>query len=296
MTSSRRPPSAPPVLLPALLVTLLVASKVAQASASGLPDGCNRTKPDQSVVECFQRFSANSKFNDNDPDTHIEMIVFVNTSLERIADGAFDGLRHLRTVEFHAQPANPWRCDCGIWYLRSWLAKQADQRRVDPRRAERCAGPPPLAGRVVSLLSMEEALRDCLPACAGALASHGGLYLSAVVHGALVLSLVYLVRKLRRQARQIKEPTYVEPKDDKEKAYEFEQTSPIKTKGGGGDGDDGGYAPVGPLRKEDQYAALAPAGKGKGGGGGGDAGGYAPVGPLREEDQYAALAPAGKGK
>ncbi|CAM9157403.1 unnamed protein product, partial [Lampetra fluviatilis] len=197
MTSSRRPPSGSPALLPALLVALLLAaSTMPVASASGLPEGC--VLNGNSVVRCSQRFSVDSKFAD---DASVETIVFDNTSLERIADGAFDGLRGLRTVEFRGTTANPWHCDCGIWYLRSWLAKQADQR-VDPRRAERCAGPPPLAGRVVSLLSMEEALRDCLPACAGALASHGGLYLSAVVHGALVLSLVYLVRKLRRQARR----------------------------------------------------------------------------------------------
>ncbi|NXM84811.1 GPIX protein, partial [Oenanthe oenanthe] len=73
-----------------------------------------------------------------------------NNSLASVPAGALDGLGHLRHLQL---AGNPWRCDCGILYLRLWLQDS-------PLAAPRCASPAHLAGKHLAQLDGGD-LRGC---------------------------------------------------------------------------------------------------------------------------------------
>ena len=61
-------------------------------------------------------------------------LLLTNNSLQSVPPGAFDHLPQLQVLDL---AENPWRCDCGLVYLRLWLEDRAPQQLLRLR----CAGP-----------------------------------------------------------------------------------------------------------------------------------------------------------
>ncbi|TNN49817.1 Platelet glycoprotein IX [Liparis tanakae] len=107
--------------------------------------------------------------------------------LTSVSPGLFDGLVGLKKVTLSG---NPFHCDCGIQYLRSWLLKNRDVVAAEPT----CAGPSAVARRAVADLG-----DDHFSSCGGC---GGGAY-DAVVGGmlcCLIGLLLWSVRLAKRSA------------------------------------------------------------------------------------------------
>ncbi|XP_056278213.1 glycoprotein IX (platelet) [Pseudoliparis swirei] len=85
--------------------------------------------------------------------------------LTSVPPGLFDGLVGLKKVSLSG---NPFHCDCGIQYLRSWLLRNRDVVSAEPT----CAGPSAVARRAVADLG-----DDYFSSCGGCA---GGAYDAAV--------------------------------------------------------------------------------------------------------------------
>ncbi|XP_036383437.1 platelet glycoprotein Ib beta chain [Megalops cyprinoides] len=126
--------------------------------------------------------------------------------LTSLPNGLLDPLTHLRSVSLHG---NPWVCDCGVLYLRSWLLKQEDRSLY---RNVTCNSPPGLQGRLVMYLVEEEVLDSCQYwYCNLALASQLALFILIGVQAVLLVFLIYFLRryeKLSREARHTGEESF----------------------------------------------------------------------------------------
>ncbi|XP_018584212.1 platelet glycoprotein Ib beta chain [Scleropages formosus] len=126
-----------------------------------------------------------------------------DNQLSSLPNGLLDGLPALRTVTLHG---NPWVCDCGLLYLRSWLLKQEDRSLY---RNITCSSPPGLQGRLVMYLVEEEVLQSCRYwYCNLALASQVSLMVFIVMQAILLLFLILFLRrfeKLSQEARHTAE-------------------------------------------------------------------------------------------
>ncbi|KAE8612805.1 hypothetical protein XENTR_v10012999 [Xenopus tropicalis] len=77
-----------------------------------------------------------------------------NNSLTSVGAGTLDHLLNLQEVDVSH---NPWRCDCGIWYLRVWLDSQT---LVRNKPHVQCWGPSSLSLTPLQRLSGNE-----IPGC-----------------------------------------------------------------------------------------------------------------------------------
>ncbi|TKC33802.1 hypothetical protein EI555_006178, partial [Monodon monoceros] len=80
---------------------------------------------------------------------HTRHLLLANNSLRSVPPGAFDHLPQLQSLDV---AHNPWRCDCGVTYLRLWLEDRAPAELLRVR----CAGPGPASGRALGQLSGSE--------------------------------------------------------------------------------------------------------------------------------------------
>ncbi|KPP62455.1 septin-5-like [Scleropages formosus] len=143
------------------------------------------------------------------PDVETEKLIKMkdeelhDNQLSSLPNGLLDGLPALRTVTLHG---NPWVCDCGLLYLRSWLLKQEDRSLY---RNITCSSPPGLQGRLVMYLVEEEVLQSCRYwYCNLALASQVSLMVFIVMQAILLLFLILFLRrfeKLSQEARHTAE-------------------------------------------------------------------------------------------
>ncbi|MXQ95707.1 hypothetical protein E5288_WYG018257 [Bos mutus] len=76
-------------------------------------------------------------------------LLLTNNSLQSVPPGAFDHLPQLQALDL---AHNPWRCDCGLVYLRLWLEDRAPEQLLRLR----CAGPAHAADRTPAQLSGSE--------------------------------------------------------------------------------------------------------------------------------------------
>ncbi|KAB0362979.1 hypothetical protein FD754_007135 [Muntiacus muntjak] len=114
-------------------------------------------------------------------------LLLANNSLRAVPPGAFDHLPQLRDLDL---AHNPWRCDCGLVYLRLWLEDRAPEQ----LRRLRCAGPAHAAGRAPAELSGSE-----LGGCGWRLReswAHTGLWWDAALVVVAALGLALLVSLL----------------------------------------------------------------------------------------------------
>ncbi|XP_057562295.1 platelet glycoprotein IX [Hippopotamus amphibius kiboko] len=110
-------------------------------------------------------------------------LLLANNSLRSVAPGAFDHLPQLQTL---LAEHNPWRCDCGLTYLRLWLEDRAPEQLLRVR----CAGPGRASGRALGQLSGSE-LGGCGWSLPGPWAEPGRWWDAAlVVVAALILALL----------------------------------------------------------------------------------------------------------
>ncbi|KAI1901103.1 hypothetical protein AGOR_G00056750 [Albula goreensis] len=138
------------------------------------------------------------------PDT--TRILLHDNQLTALPNGLLDGLSKLRSVSLHG---NPWVCDCGVLYLRSWMLRQHN---LDAFRNVTCSSPPGLRGRLVMYLVEEEVLDSCQYwYCNLALASQVCLFLLILAQAAVLAFLIYFLRryeKLSREARRTTEESF----------------------------------------------------------------------------------------
>ncbi|MEE6504320.1 hypothetical protein FKM82_005146 [Ascaphus truei] len=126
-----------------------------------------------------------------------QVIRLNRNTLVSIPNGLLDRLLELREV--HLQQ-NPWHCDCGILYLRSWL--QGQQNRALYRDVV-CATPPPLKGRVILYLTEEELVATCQYwYCNLALISQLCLFIFIALQAILLIFVILSLRRFQRIARE----------------------------------------------------------------------------------------------
>ncbi|KAJ8391719.1 hypothetical protein AAFF_G00086690 [Aldrovandia affinis] len=172
-------------------------------ASEGCPLHCTCGK---GVVTCSSRRLTSATLPSAFPPDTTEIRLHDN-QLTSLPNGLLDGLTHLHSVSLHG---NPWVCDCGVLYLRSWLLKQAG-RAVYSNVS--CSSPPGLQGRLVMYLVEEEVLDSCQYwYCNLALASQVTLFILIALQAILLGFLIYFLRhyeKLSREARHTVEESFV---------------------------------------------------------------------------------------
>ncbi|CAN0324115.1 unnamed protein product [Lampetra fluviatilis] len=217
------------LLLPPLLITSLGASPCPR------PCQCAGT-----VVHCNGR---NLSAFPHDIPRDATAVLLHDNDIARVPEGALEALPRLRSVTLSG---NPLICDCGVSYLHAWLrqnlgtgtgsaggdggsSEEGSRSRLDVR----CAGPPPLCGRRIALLSFREAWGACERGCFWLSASQAALYVFGLAHVTLALLLAGFAC-LGSCARAREEAEY----EDIARAVDAE----YEIIGGGGGGGGGGRA------------------------------------------------------
>lgn len=141
-----------------------------------------------------------------------------NNLLTTLPNGLLDDLTSLRSVSLHG---NPWACDCGILYLRSWLLRQPAS--ITSHVGVNCSSPPNLRGRLVAYLTEAEVAESChYWYCNLALASQVCLFVFVVVQAGLLVALIFFLRrfeKLSREAKRITEESFTPADGHRENEY-----------------------------------------------------------------------------
>lgn len=141
-----------------------------------------------------------------------------NNLLTTLPNGLLDDLTSLRSVSLHG---NPWACDCGILYLRAWLLRQPAG--STSHVGVNCSSPPKLRGRLVAYLTEQEVLDSChYWYCDLALASQVCLLVFVVVQAALLVALVFFLKrfeKVSKEAKRITEESFTPADGQRENEY-----------------------------------------------------------------------------
>ncbi|KAM8885990.1 platelet glycoprotein Ib beta chain [Spinachia spinachia] len=120
-----------------------------------------------------------------------------------LPNGLLDDLTSLRSVSLQG---NPWECDCGVLYLRSWLLRQPAGLRS--HLGVNCSSPPGLRGRLVVYLTENEVLESCRYwYCDLALASQVCLFVFVLVQAALLAVLIVFLRRFERLSKEARRTT-----------------------------------------------------------------------------------------
>lgn len=170
-----------------------------------------------SQVNCSSRSLTASSLPSSFPAGTSELHLHKNL-LTTLPNGLLDGLTSLRSVSLHG---NPWACDCGILYLRSWLLHQPAS--ITSHVGVNCSSPPNLRGRLVAYLTEQEVLESChYWYCNLALASQVCLFVFVVVQAVLLVALIIFLRrfeKLSREAKRITEESFTPADGQRENEY-----------------------------------------------------------------------------
>ncbi|XP_072565211.1 platelet glycoprotein Ib beta chain isoform X1 [Paramormyrops kingsleyae] len=150
-------------------------------------------------VDCSGRMLRGSNLPNAFPPDSREIHLHDN-QLTSLPNGLLDHMLALHSVSLYG---NPWVCDCGVLYLRSWLLRQENRKNY---RNITCSSPPGLQGRLVMYLAEEEVLESCRYwYCSLALASQVSLFIFIVLQAILLASIIFFLRrfeKLSREARR----------------------------------------------------------------------------------------------
>ncbi|XP_028820905.1 platelet glycoprotein Ib beta chain [Denticeps clupeoides] len=150
----------------------------------------------EGVVDCSGRGLATATLPSAFPGGTVELRLHDN-HLTALPVGLLESLSGLRRVSLHG---NPWSCDCGILYLRGWLAKQRNEGLL---RNVSCSSPPALRGRLVVYLVEEDLLSTCRYwICDLALASQISLAIFVVVQALLLASVIFFLRRFNRLCKE----------------------------------------------------------------------------------------------
>lgn len=122
-----------------------------------------------------------------------------NNLLTSLPNGLLDDLKSLSSISLHG---NPWVCDCGLLYLRTWLLHNPNI--VRSQQALNCSSPPSLRGRLVVYLDEQELLDSChYWYCDLALVSQVCLIVLVLVQAALLISLLVFLRRYERLSKEV---------------------------------------------------------------------------------------------
>uniref|UniRef100_A0A6I8NWU0 Glycoprotein Ib platelet subunit beta n=1 Tax=Ornithorhynchus anatinus TaxID=9258 RepID=A0A6I8NWU0_ORNAN len=183
----RTPASRAPGWLPLVWWALLPAG----LSACPAPCRCAGT-----VVDCGRLGLTEDLLPAAFPPATTEIVLSAN-NLSALPEGLLDGLTALRAVRLSG---NPWRCDCGIHYLRAWLRWQQQR---GPYRELRCASPPDLRGRLLAYLAEDELFSTCQARyCRWALGAHLCLSVFLLLQALLLLLVILRLRRYQALARE----------------------------------------------------------------------------------------------
>ena len=136
-----------------------------------------------------------------------------NNLMTRVPDRYFDTLQNLRMVSLSG---NPFRCDCGIQYLRSWLLKNRALIPVMPT----CASPDALVNKAIHELDNSD-----LSSCSPDHSCPGGVY-----NAILGFMLCTLIALLFWSLRLAKDLTYILRICEKHAGFEAESLKSRKPK------------------------------------------------------------------
>lgn len=179
-----------------LLVLLLFLSCKGQRSC---PDIC---LCHGTVVDCSGRSLTSSLLPNTFPAGTTELRLHDNL-LTTLPNGLLDSLLNVQSVSLHR---NPWVCDCGALYLRSWLLRHPPSH--TSHLGVNCSSPLGLKGRVVAYLSVEELLDSChYWYCNLALASQLCLLVFVLLQAALLLAVVVFLRRFERMSKEVRRTT-----------------------------------------------------------------------------------------
>ncbi|XP_040050803.2 platelet glycoprotein Ib beta chain [Gasterosteus aculeatus] len=174
-----------------------------------------------SEVNCSGRSLTSSSLPTGFPPATTSLRLHDNR-LTTLPNGLLDHLTSLRSVSLQG---NPWECDCGVLYLRSWLLRQPAG--LQSHLGVNCSSPPGLRGRLVAYLTEKEVLESCQYwYCDLALASQVCLFVFVLVQAALLAVLIVFLRrfeKLSREARRTTEESFTAGESQRENEY-----SPLK--------------------------------------------------------------------
>lgn len=119
--------------------------------------------------------------------------------LTSLPNGLLDDLKSLSAVSLHG---NPWVCDCGLLYLRTWLLHHPTV--VKSHWEVNCSSPPSLRGRMVEYLDEQELLDSChYRYCDLALISQVCLIVLVLVQAALLIALLVFLRRYERLSKEV---------------------------------------------------------------------------------------------
>ncbi|KAF7200626.1 platelet glycoprotein Ib beta chain [Nothobranchius furzeri] len=190
--------------------------------SSACPDLCS-CKDGQ--VDCSGRSLTSTSIPTSFPSGTISLLLHDNL-LTTIPNQLLDDLTSLRSISLHG---NPWVCDCGILYLRSWISRRPSSLVSHPRVS--CSSPPSLRGRMVEHLTEGEVLESCQYwYCDLALASVVALFVFVVVQAALLVALIIFLRRfetLSKEAKRTTEEGFTAGDAHRENDYEHLKDSSI---------------------------------------------------------------------
>ncbi|XP_037536204.1 platelet glycoprotein Ib beta chain [Nematolebias whitei] len=190
--------------------------------SSACPDACSCVG---SQVDCSSR-SLNSASMPTRFPAETTHIFLHNNLLTTFPNGLLDNLTSLRHVSLHG---NPWVCDCGIFYLRSWLRRQSLH--TPPHLGVNCSSPASLRGRLVVYLTEEEVLDSCQYwYCDLALASVLSLFVFVGFQMGLLVAVIIFLKKFERLSKEAKrtmEESFTAGDNTRENDYERLKDSSI---------------------------------------------------------------------
>lgn len=177
------------------LLFLLLVLVVGCQRSSGCPNHCSCMG---SRVNCSNRSLVSSSLTTRFPAGTTELLLN-NNLLTTVPNELLDGLTSLHSVSLHS---NPWICDCGILYLRSWLLRQPAY--LGAHQDVYCNQPTYLKGRLVAYLTEEEVLDSChYWYCDLAFTTQVCLFVFVIVQLPLLGALLVFLRRFERLSREV---------------------------------------------------------------------------------------------
>ncbi|XP_060700050.1 platelet glycoprotein Ib beta chain [Hemiscyllium ocellatum] len=130
-------------------------------------------------------------------DADVTEIKLNDNKLTSIPSGVFDTLRQLRSVSLDR---NPWRCDCDILYLRSWLLKQENRTMY---KELKCSSPAELQGRLILYLTEDEIISSCQEwYCNMVLICQILLFALIIIQAILLIGVIVFLRRFESFAKE----------------------------------------------------------------------------------------------